>query len=301
MTALSRVSFYGLGCMGRPMAVNLAKKFKLVGFDPFPATIEKARAAGLELSTCPKAAAEGAEAIVSMLPSGKHVAELFLGDDGLLNRLPPKTIIADCSTIDVDTARLVASAAAERDIAYLDTPVSGGTAAAAGANLAFMCGGDAEAFQRVRPVLAGMGPDEKIFHAGPAGSGQVAKACNNMLLAIHMIGTCEALAMGSKHGLKPEDLSEIMKASSGRNWSLEVYNPYPGVMPNAPASKGYEPGFAVDLMVKDLGLAMDVAQGASVDCQMGDLARKIYANHQEAGSGGRDFSSVCEKVLGRLA
>ena len=169
-------------------------------------------------------------------------------------------------------------------------------AAAQAGTLAFMCGGDAEAFQRARPVLEGMGNAEKIFHAGPAGAGQVAKAANNMVLAIHMIGTCEALTMGANAGLNPAVLSEIMKASSGNNWSLQVYNPWPEVMPAAPASNGYKPGFMVDLMVKDLGLAAEVAQETGVDNQLGRLALALYEAHQAEGHGTADFSSILNSV-----
>ena len=162
--------------------------------------------------------------------------------------------------------------------------------------LAFMCGGSAGAFARARPILEGMGSAEKIFHAGPAGAGQVAKAANNMLLAIHMIGTCEALAMGEAHGLDPAVLSEIMKASSGNNWSLQVYNPWPDVMPGVPSSNDYKPGFMVDLMVKDLGLACDVADSAGVANRLGKQATAAYVAHQGDGNGPRDFSSILEWV-----
>ena len=156
-----------------------------------------------------------------------------------------------------------------------------------------MCGGAAGTFEKAKLILADMG--KNIFHAGPAGAGQVAKGCNNMLLAIHMIGTCEALEMGARNGLDPKVLSEIMLASSGRNWSLEVYNPYPGVMENAPASNNYKPGFMVDLMVKDLGLALEIAAQSGVDNQLGKHARAIYEKHQGEGNGSRDFSSVLEQ------
>lgn len=176
----------------------------------------------------------------------------------------------------------------------MDSPVSGGVAAAAAGTLAFMCGGDAATFEKARLILKDMG--KNIFHAGPAGAGQVAKGCNNMLLAIHMIGTCEALEMGARNGLDPKVLSDIMLASSGRNWSLEVYNPYPEVMPTAPASNDYKPGFMVDLMVKDLGLAMEIAQHCDVDNRMGQLAQSLYSEHQEAGNGQRDFSSILRRL-----
>ena len=176
----------------------------------------------------------------------------------------------------------------------MDAPVSGGVAAAAAGTLAFMCGGEANTFEKARIILADMG--KNIFHAGPAGAGQVAKGCNNMLLAIHMIGTTEALEMGARNGLDPAVLSEIMLASSGRNWSLEVYNPYPGVMETAPASNDYQPGFMVDLMVKDLGLAMEIAEQAGVDSRMGQLARSSYEAHQTDGNGQRDFSSIQQVI-----
>jgi 3-hydroxyisobutyrate dehydrogenase len=159
-----------------------------------------------------------------------------------------------------------------------------------------MCGGEAATFEKAKIILADMG--KNIFHAGPAGAGQVAKGCNNMLLAIHMIGTCEALEMGARNGLDPGVLSEIMLASSGRNWSLEVYNPYPGVMETAPASNDYRPGFMVDLMVKDLGLAMEIAERCEFENPMGQLARALYTQHRDAGNGSRDFSSILEKLKG---
>jgi 3-hydroxyisobutyrate dehydrogenase len=229
-----------------------------------------------------------------MLPAGKHVAGTYLGDDGLLAKLDASTTLLDCSTIDAATAREVGEAAAAAGIGFMDAPVSGGVAAAAAGTLAFMCGGNADTFGKAKLILADMG--KNIFHAGPAGAGQVAKACNNMLLAIHMIGSAEALEMGARNGLDPAVLSEIMLASSGRNWSLEVYNPYPGVMENAPASNDYKPGFMVDLMVKDLGLAMEVAQQSGVDNVMGQLARTLYTAHQGEGNGQKDFSGILNRL-----
>jgi len=231
-----------------------------------------------------------------MLPAGKHVQGVYLGEEGLLDQLAEGALVLDASTIDAGTAREVGSVAAERGIDFMDTPVSGGVAAAQAGTLAFMCGGSAEAFARARPILEAMGNREKIFHAGSAGAGQVAKAANNMLLAIHMIGTCEALSMGAAHGLEPAVLSDIMKASSGNNWSLQVYNPWPDVMPDVPSSKDYQPGFMVDLMVKDLGLANEVADDADIKNTMGKLALSLYRDHQEQGNGQRDFSSILEQV-----
>jgi 3-hydroxyisobutyrate dehydrogenase len=292
---MASVAFIGLGNMGGPMATNLIKAgHQVTVFDLSETALAELVEAGASAATSAAEAARGVDYVVTMLPAGKHVAATYLGDDGLLAQLDSSTTCLDCSTIDAATAREVGEAAAAHGVGFMDAPVSGGVAAAAAGTLAFMCGGAAETFARAKLILADMG--KNIFHAGPAGAGQVAKGCNNMLLAIHMIGTCEALEMGARNGLDPKVLSEIMLASSGRNWSLEVYNPYPGVMETAPASKGYKPGFMVDLMVKDLGLAMEIAEHSEVDNRMGQLARAIYEQHQGAGNGQRDFSSVLESL-----
>lgn len=292
---MSSVAFIGLGNMGGPMAKNLIKAgHSVTVFDLVPAACEELQQAGASVAASAAEAVADKEYVISMLPAGKHVAATYLGDEGLLARLDGNTTVLDCSTIDAGTARQVGQAAAAAGIAFMDAPVSGGVAAAAAGTLAFMCGGSAEAFEKARVVLAGMG--KNIFHAGPAGAGQVAKGCNNMLLAIHMIGSCEALEMGARNGLDPAVLSEIMLASSGRNWSLEVYNPYPGVMDTAPASNDYKPGFMVDLMAKDLGLALEIAEQSGVDNRMGKLAQSLYEQHQQAGNGQRDFSSILEKL-----
>ncbi|NND67522.1 MAG: 3-hydroxyisobutyrate dehydrogenase [Halioglobus sp.] len=294
---MAKVAFIGLGNMGGPMATNLVKAgHDVTVFDLVAAALEQLRSAGASSADSAAAAAEGADYVISMLPAGKHVAGTYLGDDGLLAKLDASTTVLDCSTIDATTAREVGEAAAEMGIGFMDSPVSGGVAAAAAGTLAFMCGGSADTFEKAKIILSDMG--KNIFHAGPAGAGQVAKACNNMLLAIHMIGTGEALEMGARNGLDPGVLSEIMLASSGRNWSLEVYNPYPGVMENAPASNAYKPGFMVDLMVKDLGLAMEIAEQSGVDNLMGQLARELYSAHQEAGNGQLDFSGIIARLQG---
>ena len=291
------IGFIGLGNMGGPMAKNLLKSGHTVrAFDlSRPALVEVVNAGGVAASDA-AGACEKAEVVISMLPAGKHVQSVYQGEGGLLAQLAEGVLVLDASTIDAGTAREVGSAAAERGIDFMDTPVSGGVAAAQAGTLAFMCGGSAEAFARARPILEAMGNGEKIFHAGPAGAGQVAKAANNMLLAIHMIGTCEALSMGAAHGLEPAVLSDIMKASSGNNWSLQVYNPWPDVMPDVPSSKNYQPGFMVDLMVKDLGLANEVADDADIKNTMGKLALSLYQDHQEQGNGQRDFSSILEQI-----
>ena len=294
---MAAIAFLGLGNMGGPMAKNLlAAGHDLTVFDLVEAACVALAAEGASVAASASDAAEGADVIISMLPAGKHVASTFLGDDGLLAQVSRDTLILDASTIDATTAREVGESAAAMGINFMDTPVSGGVAAAAAGTLAFMCGGTAEAFEQARLILEGMGSPEKIFHAGPAGAGQVAKAANNMLLAVHMIGTCEALAMGEANGLDPTVLSDIMKASSGNNWSLQVYNPWPNVMEGAPSSNNYQPGFMVDLMLKDLGLACEVADSCGLNNQMGKQAMAAYSAHQSDGNGPRDFSSILEWV-----
>jgi len=293
--ASRRIAFFGLGNMGMPMASNLVRAgHRVVAFDP---KVDANAGPQVPLANDPESAVKGADVVISMLPNGTAASAMYLGNDGLLSKMASSTIVLDCSTIDAATARSIGEAAAGLGVGFMDTPVSGGTAAAAAGTLAFMCGGEANTFELARTVLAGMGG--KIFHAGPVGSGQVAKACNNMLLAIHMIGSCEALEMGARHGIDPEKLSEILLASSGRNWSLEVYNPYPGVMENAPASKGYAPGFMADLMCKDLSLAMETAAQVGFESSMGATARRLYTEHQDAGNGSRDFSSILELLQQR--
>ncbi|MFV8781319.1 3-hydroxyisobutyrate dehydrogenase [Microbulbifer sp. SA54] len=286
------IAFIGLGNMGGPMAANLVRAgFTVVAYDLSEAMLRRAADAGCRRVASAHEAVEGADVVVSMLPNGEAVRTLYLGARGLLQTMGPETLLIECSTIAASDARQIIAAASQRNIAALDAPVSGGTAAAAAGTLSFMCGGDAQALERARPVLAAMGAN--IFHAGPAGSGQVAKICNNMLLAIHMIGTAEALQMGVDNGLDPKVLSEIMCASSGGNWSLEKYNPYPGVMENVPASHDYEGGFSVALMLKDLGLAMDTAAGSASSTPLGALAKNLYQLHGgDPVNRQLDFSSI---------
>lgn len=290
---MSTIAFIGLGNMGAPMATNLLKAGHTVQvFDLVPEAVKKLVGEGAEASNTAKAACQNAEVIISMLPAGKHVTSLYLGEDGLLASLNHKPLIIDSSTIDADTARTVHQACEALGLDMLDAPVSGGVAAAQSASLTFMCGGPEKAFRRARKILSDMGLN--IFHAGESGSGQVAKMCNNMLLAIHMIGTSEALKLGEKNGLNPKVLSDIMLASSGSNWSLERYNPFPGVMEKSPASNDYKPGFMVDLMTKDLGLALDNASTTHSNTPLGKLALEMYQQKQKLGDGQKDFSSIIE-------
>ena len=289
---MATVAFIGLGNMGGPMAVNLAKAgCDVRAFDLSEEALAMVAEQGVYAASSAVDAVKGVEAVVTMLPAGRHVLQLYLDEqNGILQHLPENCLILDCSTIDAQSARQLAKAAAERGLAAMDAPVSGGVAAAQAGSLTFMCGGDSAHFERAKAILAGMG--KNIFLAGDSGAGQVAKMCNNMLLAIHMIGTSEALQLGVNNGLDPSVLSDIMLASSGRNWSLEVYNPYPGVQENSAASNNYKPGFMVDLMIKDLGLAMENSLHSGSTVPMGSLARSLYKAHGLAGHGNKDFSSI---------
>jgi len=293
---MKQVAFIGLGNMGGPMAKNLlAAGWSVAAFDLSKAAMDDVIAAGAHGAKSAAEACDSCDVVISMLPAGKHVKSVMMGPDGLFSRLPADTLVLDASTIDAADARELHAAALEQSIAFMDTPVSGGVAAAQAGTLAFMCGGASEPFARALTVLEAMGNREKIFHAGAGGAGQVAKAANNMLLAIQMIGTCEALALGAANGLDPAVQSEIMKASSGNNWPLQVYNPWPGVMPTAPASNHYRPGFMVDLMAKDLGLATSLAEQSSVATDFGQRALSIYQALQADGLGLEDFSIVMKQ------
>jgi len=293
---MTAIAFIGLGNMGSPMAINLVKaKHQVTVFDLMPDALETLRLAGASVAASAAEAVKGAEVVITMLPAGKHVIAVYLGSNqqpGILDLLEENTLLIDSSTIDVDSVNAVATAAQEKGLSMIDAPVSGGVAAATAGTLTFMCGGSSEAFKRAKPILSAMG--KQLFLAGDHGAGQIAKMCNNMLLAIQMAGTAEALQMGANNGLDPSVLSEIMLKSSGRNWSLEVYNPYPGVMKNAPASNDFKPGFMVDLMAKDLGLAMDNAASSKSKTPLGLLAQSLYLQKQAMGDGKKDFSSVIE-------
>jgi len=302
---MAQIAFIGLGNMGGPMARNLlAAGHGVAVFDLSEAALAGMAEAGARVAGSSREAVAGAEVVITMLPAGAHVEAVYLASDDqacLLDRLPAGTLLLDCSTIAAETARSLAAAAAQRGLAMLDAPVSGGVGGAEAGTLTFMVGGDGAALERARPVLEAMG--KNIFHAGAAGAGQVAKMCNNMLLAVLMSGTAEALALGVREGLDPAVLSNIMKQSSGGNWALNVYNPYPGVMEGVPASRGYEGGFLVDLMLKDLGLALDAAAKLGQSAPLGSLARSLYTLHKQQGSspeqdaGRLDFSSIQKLFL----
>ncbi|WP_323017489.1 3-hydroxyisobutyrate dehydrogenase [Castellaniella sp.] len=287
----STIGFIGLGHMGGPMAQNLLKAgHTLKVFDLVPAALRAATQAGATAVASAAEAATGVDLVVSMLPASRHVEGLYLGDQGLLGVIAKGTLVLECSTIAPESARKVSKAAAERGIRMLDAPVSGGTGGAIAGTLTFIVGGAAADLEAAMPYLQAMG--KNIFHAGDAGAGQVAKICNNMLLGIQMAGTAEALALGVANGLDPKTLSDIIAKSSGRNWATELYNPWPGVMSQAPASHDYEGGFGVDLMLKDLGLAAEASMQARATTPLGELARNLYALHSTQGHGKLDFSSI---------
>ena len=298
-----KIAFIGLGNMGGPMVLNLRKAgHDITAFDLSAEACNKVKAAGVAVAASAQDAVRGAEAVVTMLPASQHVEGLFLGDGsapGLLADIAQGALVIDSSTIAAATSQKVAKAAEAAGIAFIDAPVSGGTGGAVAGTLTFMVGGSEAHVERARPLLEKMGAN--IFHAGAVGAGQTAKICNNMLLGILMIGTSEAIALGVANGLDPKVLSEIMRRSSGGNWALEKYNPYPGVQENAPASKGYAGGFGTDLMLKDLGLAQENATAMKASTPLGGLARAIYAAHSLAGHGGEDFSSVIKMMRKKQA
>ena len=293
---MKKIGFIGLGNMGEPMAANLVKAgFDVIGFDLIEEAKKKAERNGIHIAEDAVSASENVDALISMLPASEHVESLYLGEDGLLPKLDKAVLIIDCSTIAPDSAIKVANQAKDLDLSMVDAPVSGGVVGAQESTLTFIVGGAEKNVERVRPLLKKMG--NNIFHAGKSGAGQVAKVCNNMLLAIHMCGTAEAIALGVKNGLDASILSEIMRKSSGGNWSLEVYNPYPGVMATAPASRNYEGGFLNKLMAKDLGLAKEASESTNSETPMGDLARKLYQDLINQGYEDLDFSSIQKKYL----
>lgn len=288
---MSQIAFIGLGNMGAPMALNLLKAgHQLCVFDLVPAAVKALTDAGATAAASATEAVKGADVVVSMLPASQHVEGLYLGESGLMQHIAKHAIVIDCSTISPDSARKVARAADSLGIAMVDAPVSGGTGGAIAGTLTFIVGGEQSALEKARPILEKMG--KNIFHAGAAGAGQVGKICNNMVLGIQMAATCEALSLGVANGMDPAVLSEIISKSSGRNWVTELYNPWPGVMPNVPASKGYAGGFGVDLMLKDLGLAAEAAMSSKSSIALGELARNLFALHSSQGHGKLDFSSI---------
>ena len=286
---MSRIAFIGLGNMGGGMAANLAKAGHDVrAFDLSEEALARAKAAGCLPAESAAAACDGVEAVVTMLPAGKHVEAVYA--DNVFGIAPPSAILIDCSTIDVATAKRIAEAALAKGHAAVDAPVSGGIAAANEGTLTFMVGGSAEAFARAEPVLAEMG--KAVIHAGDSGAGQAAKICNNMLLGATMVATCEAFALADKLGLDAQRFYDIASVSSGQSWSMTSYCPVPGVGPETPADRDYKGGFAAALMLKDLRLAMEAAEGAGANTPMGARARELYEAFVASDAEGLDFSAI---------
>jgi len=286
------IGFIGLGNMGAPMAHNLLKAgHQLSVFDLNAAAVENLVGAGALPVDSPTAIAQGnAELIITMLPAAPHVKSVYLGENGLIASSRAGVMLIDCSTIDPHSAREVAKAAAEHGNPMLDAPVSGGTGGGAARTLTFMVGGSDADFDRAQPILAAMG--KNIVHCGAAGNGQVAKVANNMLLGISMIGVAEAMALGVALGMDAKTLAGVINTSSGRCWSSDTYNPFPGVLDNVPASRGYSGGFGSDLMLKDLGLATEAAKQVRQPVILGALAQQLYQSFSAQGHGGLDFSAI---------
>ncbi len=288
-----KIAFIGLGNMGGGMAANLVKAGHSVNaFDLSAEALERARVNGCTAFSAVREAVAGVDAVVSMLPNGKIVDSVY-GND-VFGAAPAGAILLDCSTIDVDTARNVTADATDKGYEMVDAPVSGGIAAANNGTLTFMVGGSDSVFARAEPILSAMG--KAVIHAGASGAGQAAKICNNMLLGIHMIGTCEAFALAEKLGLDLQKFYDISSVSSGQNWSMTSYCPVPGVGPVSPADNDYQGGFATALMLKDLKLAMEAAASVGADTPMGKRAAELYAAFDEAGQSGADFSAIIKTL-----
>ncbi|AOA06955.1 MULTISPECIES: 3-hydroxyisobutyrate dehydrogenase [Pseudomonas] len=285
------IAFIGLGNMGAPMARNLLKAgHSLNLFDLNKDILAELAALGGHISTSPREAAQGTEMVITMLPAAAHVRSVWLGEDGVLAGIAKGVPAVDCSTIDPQTARDVAAAAAKQGVQMADAPVSGGTGGAQAGTLTFMVGAPQALFDTLHPVLEQMG--RNIVHCGDVGTGQVAKICNNLLLGISMVGVSEAMALGAALGIDSEVLAGVINSSTGRCWSSEVYNPWPGIVETAPASRGYTGGFGAELMLKDLGLATEAARQAHQPVVMGAVAQQLYQAMSLRGEGGKDFSAI---------
>lgn len=287
-----KVVFIGVGNMGGPMAVNLHHSGQeVIAVDLSEALREHMRSEGLATAASPLEVCEGAAAVVTMLPHDQAVESVYI-QSGLLDKLEKGTLIIDCSTISPSQAKRLHEHGEQAGLAVLDAPVSGGVAGAKAGTLSFICGGTSEAFERAGPLLKGMGSN--VFRAGDAGAGQIVKIVNNMMLAIQMVGTAEALSFGVDNGIDPKVLSDIMKVSSGQNWCLDKYNPWPGVMTGVPSSNDYQGGFLVKLMQKDLGLASQLSRASGSSTPMGGLAMSLYDAYarQCEGNANLDFSAI---------
>jgi 3-hydroxyisobutyrate dehydrogenase len=294
---MARIAFVGLGNMGLPMAQNLLKAgHQVEGVDVNAAAVAKLVAAGGAGVETAKTAAARADVVITMLPAGQQVREVYLGSSGIIENANAGTLLIDCSTIDVETARAVAGAAEKKGLLMLDAPVSGGVGGASAATLTFMVGGSAQAFTRAESILQKMG--KTIVHAGGAGNGQAAKICNNMILGVSMIAVSEAFVLAEKLGLDHQKLFDISSKSSGQCWSLTNYCPVPGPVPTSPANRDYQAGFTAAMMLKDLKLSQEAAKAAGANTALGADAARIYSAYVESGEAGKDFSGIIRFVRG---
>ena len=295
---MAAIGFVGLGNMGGPMAANLIKAgHKLRVFDLSQPAIAKLAEAGAEAAASANDAAQGADAVITMLPAGQHVRDIYLGPQGLIASAPRGCLLIDCSTIDVATARDVSAAAEAAGLDMLDAPVSGGVGGAQAATLTFMAGGSENAFKRAEPILSRMG--KAVIHAGGPGNGQAAKICNNMILGISMIAVSEAFTLGEKLGLSHQTLFDIASKSSGQCWSLTTYCPVPGPVPTSPANRDYAAGFTAAMMLKDLKLAQDASRMSGANTPLGAEAASLYGLFASHGAGGLDFSAIIQFLRGK--
>jgi 3-hydroxyisobutyrate dehydrogenase len=294
---MAQIGFIGLGNMGLPMAQNLIKAgHPVCGYDVSAAALDQFSAAGGIAVRSLDVASMGVDLVITMLPAREQVREVYLGQGGVLASAAPGTLLVDCSTVDVETARAVAAAAKVNELEMLDAPVSGGVAGAQAATLTFMVGGSDKAFERAKPVLEAMG--KIIVQAGSAGSGQAAKICNNMILGISMIAVCEAFVLAEKLGLDPHKLFEISSQSSGQCWSMTNYCPMPGLVPTSPANRDYQPGFTATMMLKDLKLAQDAARSTRAVSPLGAGATAVYQRFVDDSGGAMDFSGIIRFLRG---
>ena len=296
---MATIGFIGLGNMGGPMAANLVKAGHTVtGFDLNPAALEALAAAGGKTASSAREAIAGASVVITMLPAGEHVRDVYLHQGGVIDLVKnTKPLLIDCSTIDVDSARTVTATAETAGLAMLDAPVSGGTAGAQNATLTFMVGGTEEAFTRGKPVLEAMG--KNIFHAGGPGAGQAVKICNNMMLAINMVGVSEGFLLAQKLGLDWEKLHQICSTATANSWALSNYCPAPGPVPAAPSNRDYAPGFAAALMVKDVKLSQAAAEATGSPTPLAAKALSFYQQVVDQGDSGKDFSVVFRWLAGQ--
>lgn len=296
---MANIGFIGLGNMGGGMAANLVKAgHKVRAFDLSKEALERAKANGCVLCDNVLETTIGADFIISMLPAGEHVRKVYCEENGIISNADKNAVLIDCSTIDIQSARFVIDEANKAGIKMLDAPVSGGIAAANSGSLTFMVGGEADAFELAKPILQAMG--KNVFHAGVAGNGQAAKICNNMLLGIHMIGTCEAFALAKKLGLDAQTFFDISSVSSGQNWSMTSYCPVEGPVPTSPANNDYKAGFAAALMLKDLRLASQAAAEVNSAIPLGVHATELYSKMEQSGKDGLDFSAIIKLIDGTL-